>query len=355
MSVELVLRFIGGLLAGIGGWSLASRLPQLSSPSYLSYLFLFAISAACFGIAFLLTPYVTTRPFLWTLNHITHMSASDMLASSVGLVIGLLLGVLLTVPLTQLPSPLGSFLPIVASLTLGYLGLVALQTHKKEIFQLVGIPREVAPRRGGDPTQVIVDTSAIIDGRIADIIATGFLSGTLIVPRFVLQELQHIADSSDPLRRNRGRRGLDVLNKLRKDSLVSLEIGEHDPDPALDVDAKLVRLARTLGCAIITNDYNLNRVAGIQGVKVLNVNELANAVKSVVLPGEEMTVRIIHEGKEYGQGVGYLDDGTMVVVENGKRFQNSNVDIMVTRVLQTAAGRMIFAQPRTGQNGHGPG
>jgi uncharacterized protein YacL len=354
MSVELVLRFIGGILAGIGGWSLAVGLPQLSSPSYLSYLFLFTVSATSFGIAFLLTPYVTTRPFFWTLNRITHTPVSDIMAASVGLVMGLLLGVLLTFPLTQLPSPLGEYLPIVVSLALGYLGMTTLSAHKKEVFNLIGLPRDIGSRKGAvDHTKVIVDTSAIIDGRIADICATGFLSGTLVVPRFVLMELQHIADSSDSLRRNRGRRGLDVLNKLQKDAQVPLEIAEGDPDTTLTVDAKLVRMARTAGCAIITNDYNLNRVAGIQGVKVLNVNELANAVKSVVLPGEEMTVRIIHDGKEYGQGVGYLEDGTMIVVENAKRYQNANLDIVVTRVLQTAAGRMIFAQPRAAQNGQG--
>jgi uncharacterized protein YacL len=352
MSVELVLRFIGGILAGIGGWSLALSVLQLSSPSYLAYLVLFSIAAVSFGIAFLLTPYVTTRPFYWTLNKIHQTPANDILTASVGLVLGLLIGVLLTVPLTQLPNPLGNFLPIAVSVVLGYFGMTALMTHKRDFLGVVGLPREVPFRHGVDPSRVIVDTSAIIDGRISDIVATGFLGGTLVVPRFVLQELQHIADSPDPLRRNRGRRGLDVLNRLQKEALVPLEIGEGDPDPTLEVDAKLVRMARVAGCAIITNDYNLNRVAGIQGVKVLNVNELANAVKSVVLPGEELTVRIIHDGKEYGQGVGYLDDGTMVVVENGRRHQNANVDVVVTRVLQTAAGRMIFAQPRAGHNGY---
>nr|MDA8187384.1 hypothetical protein [Dehalococcoidales bacterium] len=192
----------------------------------------------------------------------------------------------------------------------------------------------------------LVDTSAIIDGRIADISQTGFITGTLVVPKFVLNELQHIADSADALRRNRGRRGLDILNRLQKDSVVPIHISEYEVNGVNDVDSKLVKLAKHLHCPIVTNDFNLNRVAAIQGVRVLNINELANAVKSVVLPGEEMIVRVIQEGKEHGQGVGYLEDGTMVVVEGGRRFINCDVEVVVTRVLQTVAGRMIFAHPR---------
>jgi uncharacterized protein YacL len=197
----------------------------------------------------------------------------------------------------------------------------------------------VVPRNG----QFIVDTSAIIDGRIADVSQTGFIPGSLIIPRFVLDELHHIADSYDAVRRNRGRRGLEMLTKLQKESNIPIEISEMDVKDVPDVDGKLVKLAKIFGCAIITNDFNLNRVAEIQGVHVLNINELANAVKPVVLPGEEMQVRIIQEGKELGQGVGFLDDGTMIVVEGGRRYINSRVEVVVTRVLQTAAGRMIFA------------
>jgi len=197
---------------------------------------------------------------------------------------------------------------------------------------------------------VLVDTSAIIDGRIADISQTGFISGTLTVPRFVLEELQHIADSSDSLRRNRGRRGLEVLGRLQKEGGTPVEISDADAEDTPEVDAKLVKLARQWHCAIITNDFNLNRVAALQGVKVLNINELAHAVKPILLPGEEMTVKVIQDGKEYGQGVGYLDDGTMIVVEGGKQFIGSDVEVTVTRVLQTIAGRMIFAQPKQGQS-----
>jgi uncharacterized protein YacL len=198
--------------------------------------------------------------------------------------------------------------------------------------------------RTGD--KILVDTSAIIDGRIADISETGFLFGSLVVPRFVLEELQHIADSADSMRRNRGRRGLEILQRLQRDPAITVEISDADPEAIHEVDAKLVKLARQWHCPIITNDFNLNRVAELQGVKVLNINELAHAVKPILLPGEEMSVKIMQDGKEPGQGVGYLDDGTMIVVEGGKAYMGSAVDVTVTRVLQTVAGRMIFAHPK---------
>jgi len=193
---------------------------------------------------------------------------------------------------------------------------------------------------------VLLDTSVIVDGRIADIARTGFLPGPMLVPAFVLTELQHIADSSDGLRRQRGRRGLDILNRLQKEPAISFRITDLDVEGVRDVDDKLVILARQLRCPILTNDYNLNRVAELQGVTVLNINELANAVKAVYLPGESLEVQVIQEGKEAGQGVGYLDDGTMVVVEEGRLHIDRTIGIVVTKVLQTAAGRMIFARPR---------
>jgi uncharacterized protein YacL len=199
--------------------------------------------------------------------------------------------------------------------------------------------------RSGDP-RIVVDTSAIIDGRIAEIVESGFIYGTLVVPRFVLEELQHIADSSDTLRRNRGRRGLEILARMQKEPETPVEIVEDDFPNVPEVDAKLVALARTRSRVILTNDFNLNRVAELQGVRVMNINSLANAVKPAVLPGEELRVRVIQEGKEAGQGVGFLDDGTMIVVEGGARHIDRDLDVSVTRVLQTVAGRMIFAQPR---------
>ena len=194
--------------------------------------------------------------------------------------------------------------------------------------------------------QVLLDTSAIIDGRIADVSQTGFITGTLVIPRFVLDELRHVADSTDSLRRSRGRRGLEVLTRLRKEAIVPIQVLDVDGMDGTEVDGNLVKLAKRLGAPIVTTDFNLNRVAGIQGIAVLNVNDLANALKPVVLPGEELEVRVIQEGKEVGQGVGFLDDGTMVVVEGGRRYLNVLLEVMVTRVLQTAAGRLIFAQPK---------
>jgi len=206
------------------------------------------------------------------------------------------------------------------------------------------------PKHGSQETlpPKILDTSVIIDGRIADICETGFIEGTLIIPNFVLEELQHIADSSDNLKRNRGRRGLDILNRIQRDLGIKVEIYDASSiGDGADVDTKLVLLAKALRGKIVTNDFNLNKVAELQGIAVLNVNELANAVKPVVLPGEEMEVHLIKDGKESGQGIGYLDDGTMIVVDGGKRHIGETIDVSVTSVLQTAAGRMIFAKPKS--------
>ncbi len=359
--IEMVLRLVGGAVAALAVAEVARTIltpaPALLAPwPYLLTIIIGIGAVFAFVVAFALTPALTTRPFLWALGRATDMPASDFLAAAVGAVIGLLVGVLVAIPLSYLPWYLGSFLPIAASLALAYLGVTAVLTHKRELAQLVRGPREgrrardasIEPSPDGQP--VVVDTSSIIDGRIADICQTGFLTGPLLVPRFVLRELQHIADSADSMRRGRGRRGLDILNKLQKDATVPLVIHEDDGEPGVEVDALLVMLARRLHCPIVTNDYNLNRVAGLQGVKVLNVNELANAVKSIVLPGQELNLKVIQEGKEAGQGVGYLEDGTMVVVENGRRAIGSTVTVMVSRVLQTAAGRMVFAQPRSGSD-----
>ena len=186
----------------------------------------------------------------------------------------------------------------------------------------------------------------IIDGRIFDICQTGFIEGPLIIPGFVLEELRHIADSSDSLKRNRGRRGLDVLNRIQKELNIPVETIEKDFEGVAEVDTKLLKLAQLLGGKVVTNDYNLNKIAEFQGVPVLNINELANAVKPVVLPGEEMSVQVIKDGKETGQGIAYLDDGTMIVVDGGRKFIGEIIDVIVTSVLQTAAGRMIFAKPK---------
>jgi len=260
-----------------------------------------------------------------------------------GMMVGLLIAFLLAYGLSFVSNIMEKqqVVPwIYALLTgvMGYLGLV-LGAKKIEEFNLfgLGIAKENHDFR-------ILDTSVIIDGRIADICDTGFIEGTLIVPRFVLEELQHIADSSDAIKRSRGRRGLDILNRMQKSTGIDIEISDQDFPKIKGVDAKLVALARKMDGKIVTNDFNLNKIAELQGIKILNINQLANAVKPVVLPGEVMTVKIIKEGKEPGQGVAYFDDGTMIVVDNAQRYQGTSVVITVTSVLQTAAGRMIFSE-----------
>jgi uncharacterized protein YacL len=287
------------------------------------------------------------------LSRVEDLSTAEFVTAVIGLLIGLLMGLLLGLPLSGLPEPVGTWLPLGVSLFLG-LGMLGLTVAKRRDLlvaaEAIGLIRRAEPvgetrMRHGDP-HIVVDTSAIIDGRIAEIVESGFIYGTLVVPRFVLDELQHIADSSDTLRRNRGRRGLEILARMQKEPATPVEIVEDDVPDVPEVDAKLVALARVRSRVILTNDFNLNRVAELQGVRVMNINSLANAVKPAVLPGEELRVRVIQEGKEPGQGVGFLDDGTMIVVEGGSRHIDRDLDVSVTRVLQTVAGRMIFAQPR---------
>ena len=277
---------------------------------------------------------------------------SISLAAILGLIIALLIAVLLTFPLSKLNEPWGTISPIAVSIFLCLIITPLIVFQRKEIFRLFGfsIAGRLTTKSGLYSRRLIVDTSALIDGRIVDIIQAGFIPGLLVIPRFVLDELQHIADSYEPVRRNRGRRGLDILTKLQQELGDTLEISDMDVKGIADVDSKLVELARLYNFAVLTNDFNLNQVAKIQGVRVLNINELATAVRPVVLPGEEISVQIIQEGKELGQGIGFLDDGTMIVVEDGRRYinNNSSVDVIVTRVLQTSAGRMIFAQPKAG-------
>ncbi len=288
---------------------------------------------------------------------LSKMPVQDLIMGSVGLIIGLIIANLLG-SVFSFMGFIGKAIWIALTLLLGYLGLTISVKKREEIAGFIGnMPRfgggkekNVAEGKPGG-IQKILDTSVIIDGRIADLCASGFIEGTLVVPGFVLEELRHIADSSDLLKRNRGRRGLDILNHLRKEAPVKVQIYDNTKglDDGAEVDTKLVKLAQKLGAKIITNDFNLNKVAELHGVKVLNINELANAVKPVVLPGEEMVVQVVKEGKESGQGVAYLDDGTMIVVDGGKRYMNKIIPVLVTSVLQTAAGRMIFAKPKSSE------
>ena len=273
---------------------------------------------------------------------IRKLSLRIILGGVAGIVVGLLIALILGFGLNMVSKirenqQIVPWIYLLLTGILGYLGLV-LGSKKVEEFSF----------RGSDYKATsdlrILDTSVIIDGRIADICDSGFMEGELIVPRFVLNELQFVADSSDSMKRSRGRRGLDILNRMQKSSAINIEIVEQDFTKIKGVDGKLVALAKKINAKLLTNDYNLNKVAELQGVRVLNVNELANAMKPVVLPGEQMAVKIIREGKELGQGVGYLDDGTMIIVDHAQKMLNMNVEVVVTSVLQTTAGRMIFTE-----------
>ncbi|PEZ04515.1 PIN domain nuclease [Bacillus sp. AFS018417] len=280
---------------------------------------------------------------------------TDVLFGTLGLISGLIVAYLILIPIREFTiQVISTVLQIFFTLLLGYLGF---QVGFKKRNELLGL--FTLPQRGGKKKNTnneneevetltsgwkILDTSVIIDGRIADICQTKFLEGTIVIPQFVLEELQHIADSSDALKRNRGRRGLDILNRIQKELSIPVEIYEGDFEDIQEVDSKLVKLAKLTGGTVVTNDFNLNKVSELQGVTVLNINDLANAIKPVVLPGEELSVYVVKDGKEQNQGVAYLDDGTMIVVEDGREHVGHQLDVLVTSVLQTSAGRMIFAK-----------
>lgn len=276
-------------------------------------------------------------------------SIRNLSAAVFGLIFGFFMAWLISSVLRLIPMDprLYASLQIVFILIFCYLGMVISMRGKDE-FNII-IPYVKFARQDQKEDIVILDTSVIIDGRIADITDTKFIEGRLVIPRFVLRELQQIADSQDTLKRNRGRRGLDILNKIQKNDKIDVIIHEEDFPDIKDVDAKIVKLAQLLSGKVLTNDYNLNKIAELQSVPVLNINDLANALKPVVLPGELMDVRMTKEGKEYNQGVAYLDDGTMVVVDNSRHLIGQNIKVLVTSVLQTSAGRMIFAKLENGQ------
>ncbi len=349
-SVEFFLRLIGMVVVAILGWSFggwASRIEPFDPRQELLYRTVFGLVGALAGLV--LTPYLTTRPSRAIRRALGRLSAETLFAGLTGLIVGLLTAALLAYPFSQLPAPFGQILPFIGVIAFSYFGVSLFVMRQGDLMGLVGT---VSGRSESGSSSawtnlnrtILLDTSVIIDGRVADIARTGFLPGTLLIPRFVLNELQYIADSPDGLRRQRGRRGMEVLADLQKLPNILVRISDIDAEGVREVDDKLVVLARQLKCPILTNDYNLNRVAELQGVTILNINELANAVKSVVLPSEHLTLNIFQEGKEFGQGVGYMDDGTMVVVENGHDYIGEYKEVVVTKVLQTAAGRMVFAR-----------
>lgn len=324
-------------------------------------------------VGYIVSPLVSSalRDFAMGVERqLSRVPLHEFVAGVVGLAIGLIIANLLGAAFSSIPV-IGNYLSIVLSVVFGYIGIYVMVRKQKEIGEALGGIASKLSRPGAaknndsegsasDEEKVdsesegadkwnasckLLDTSVIIDGRIADICSTGFVEGKLLIPVFVLEELQRIADSSDSLKRVRGRRGLDVLQRLRTECGTQVEIVNEDFDDITEVDSKLVRLGQLVGGKIITNDFNLNKVSELRGVPVLNINELSNAVKLVVIPGECMDVTVVKEGKEHGQGVAYLDDGTMIVIENGRRYMNEAIRVEVTSALQTAAGRMIFAKP----------
>lgn len=366
MSVDFISRLIGMVVFSIVGVYIGAHLGTVTEVSQNpqiplnleQYTFTFGLVGALFGL--ILTPYLTTKPVRALRTKLTRISAQSLFSSFVGLIAGLTTAALLAFPISLLPKPFGSILPFIGVVVFGYLGIAVFSMRSNDLFNVIGgFSGRGASNLPGTPVgdvnanwaetrTILLDTSVIIDGRISDIAHTGFLPGSLLIPKFVLNELQYIADSSDSLRRQRGRRGMEVLANLQKEPAIPVRISDIDVEGVREVDDKLVILARQLRCPVLTNDYNLNRVAEIQGVTVLNINDLANAVKTVLLPGELMNVRVIQDGKEANQGVGYMDDGTMVVVENGRDYMDRQIVVVVTKVLQTAAGRMIFGRPEEG-------
>lgn len=305
-------------------------------------------------ILFIISPLIVN--LVWKLtdiieNSIQKMPMNDIFLAIFGLITGLVIANLFAGPLNSIPYNIGTILVLILNIVLGTIGANIAIKRKEELYNLFSFFKRIGGKqksaKGEHRVQPkVLDTSVIIDGRIFDICQTGFVEGPLVIPGFVLEELRHIADSSDNLKRNRGRRGLDILNRIQKELNIPVEIIEKNIEGASEVDTKLLKLAQMLGGKVVTNDYNLNKVAEFQGVDVLNINELANAVKPVVLPGEEMLIQVIKDGKETGQGIAYLDDGTMIVVDGGRKYIGETIEVVVTSVLQTAAGRMIFAKPK---------
>jgi uncharacterized protein YacL len=344
------IRFLGAALGGLIGITFVIAQLAVFEPAPGAPLLVVGWVVAWIVLGYTLLPYLTVIPAMFALRSVQQLSTAEFVTAIIGLFLGLLLGLLLGIPMTVIPGDIGKVAPLGISIFFG-LGMVGLTVAKRHDLiaaaEAMGlIRRPPGDGEGGGVPRILVDTSAIIDGRIADIADSGFLFGILEIPRFVLDEVQRLADSSDSMRRIRGRRGLEILARMRKTGTTPVVVIDEDVPGTPEVDSKLVALAKKNGRAVLTNDLNLNRIADLQGVRVLNVNQLANAVKPALLPGEDLRVRVIQPGKDAGQGVGYLDDGTMVVVEGGAHSIDTDVDVTVTRVLQTVAGRMVFAHPR---------
>lgn len=354
VSLNFLVRILGMAVLAYVGQSVGRALSN-AQPNENERLAVQLLTLAGAGLGLLTTHRWTIEPFQRGLRYIRSISISELTAVMFGALLGLLFALLLTVPLAQLPKPFGSFLPIVIAAALAYLGAVIFSARKKELGGLLRSTRATPlalPQlleSAATPKRYLLDTSAIIDGRIAAVGKTGFLDGDLLVPNFVLNELQILADSADEQRRVKGRRGLDILNAMQKDATPPVEVVDVEVAGPPQVDDKLVILARQYRCPIITNDHNLGRVAELQGVKILSLNQLSDAVRPPVISGQELRVTIRDTGREREQGISFLDDGTMIVIEDARRLIGQEVSATVTRVHQTQTGRIVFAHLNNGK------
>jgi uncharacterized protein YacL len=347
MSADFASRLIGMVVFAFFGARFGLNSAEaIELPPDASW-FLFAMIGALFGL--IMTPWFTVRPVSRLSKSIREMPIEVLSMALIGALIGLSVALLMAYPLSLLGEPLSNILPPAASIVGGYLGLTVFSVRAREIWELIG--QQFGGKRArtmlSGTRQLLIDTSVLIDGRIVEIAQSGFLGGILLIPRFVLNELHQVADSSDALRRNRGRRGLIKLNELQRNNVTPVKIIEEDAEEIPEVDDKLVALALRMDALLITNDYPLAKLAEGQGVSVLNINLLANAVRAIHIPGETIPIRVIAEGKDAGQGVGYLEDGTMVVVENGRNYIDRTIRVTVTKFINREAGRMIFAVPES--------
>jgi len=347
MTIEFAFRIAGMIFFAVLWARLGTQAAQFLSLDVESRAFVFGLAGVLFGL--IMTPWFTIRPVRALYKSINEMPIDRLLMTVAGALVGLTLALLAAYPMSLLPPPLNTLIPPTVSIVATYLGMSIFITRSREIsdtflarFTKMPLQSAIQSNR-----KLILDTSVLIDGRIVDVAETGFIGGIMVVPRFVLNELHRVADSSDMLRRNRGRRGLDLLKKLQQSEVIQVTFVDDDFEEIAEVDHKLIALAQQTGGVVVTNDFNLNQVAEAQGVSVLNINVLANALRPMYIPDETLPIRLIQEGRDPNQAVGYLDDGTMVVVENGKIHMDRTIIVRVTKLINRPTGRMIFAIPES--------
>jgi uncharacterized protein YacL len=351
MYIEFVSRMVGMVIFALAGARLGVVAAAALGLPELGVSFIFSLVGILFGL--ILTPWITVRPLRWLSRLVKEMPVEVMFTTLFGLLLGLLVALLAAYPLSLMDEPFGTLFPLLVLLLATYLLTTIFNVRSREVWLFLSEWVGLGPKRSmlgaGTERQLLLDTSVLIDGRIVDIARTGFIGGTLIVPRFVISELHRVADSSDAQRRNRGRRGLTKLNELQREPGIAFKIIEEDIEEVAEVDDKLIVLALRMNSPVVTIDYPMNQVAAAQGATVLNINALANAVRSAYIPGETFAIRIIQDGKEAGQGVGYLEDGTMVIIEGGKESMDRTIYVEVTKLISRETGRIIFAKPVEGK------